>query len=153
MIRTINRRNWLAGAGTLATLTVQPKLMAAMPEPVQSVIQRDFPGADIQPGKVNIELPALAENGNSVRIKVSVESPMTETDYVSFMQIIAPANPLPDVARFDLSHANGLAEVETRIRVSAEQDIVVIAGLSDGSLWSGSAHIVVTVAACLDALY
>jgi hypothetical protein len=43
--------------------------------------------------------------------------------------------------------------VETRIRVSAEQDIVVVAGLSDGSLWSGSAHIVVTVAACLDALY
>ena len=153
MIRTINRRNWLVGAGALATLTVQPRLLAALSEPVQSVIKRDFPAAVIQPGRVNIELPALAENGNSVRMKVSVDSPMTQTDHVSFIQIIAQANPLPDVARFELSHANGLAEVETRIRVSAEQDIVVVAGLSDGSLWSGSAHIVVTVAACLDALY
>ncbi|XOV85573.1 MAG: thiosulfate oxidation carrier protein SoxY [bacterium] len=149
----MTRRAWLTGAGVLTTLTFQPKLLAAIADPLQAILTRDFPGADIQPGRVHIDLPALAENGNSVRIKVNVDSPMTASDYVRFIQIIAQANPLPDVARFELFPATGLAEVETRIRVSAEQDIVVIAGLSDGSLVSGSAHIVVTVAACLDALY
>ena len=54
--------------------------------------------------------------------------------------------------RFELSVSSGIAEVETRIRISAEQDIVAVAGMADGSLWSGSAHIVVTEAACIDAL-
>ncbi len=100
-----------------------------------------------------MELPALAENGNSVRVKVNVDSPMTDADHVSFIQLFGPENPLPDIARFEFSPASGLAEVETRIRVSAEQDIIAIAGMNDGTLWSTSAHIVVTVAACLDALY
>ena len=153
MSNSINRRHWLTGAGTLVTASLHPTLLAATSEPVLTALERAFPGADIQTGKVAIEMPALAENGNSVRIRISVDSPMTEADHVTFIQLIAEANPLPDVARFEFSPASGLADIETRIRVSAEQDIVAVAGFSDGSLWLGSAHIVVTVAACLDALY
>jgi sulfur-oxidizing protein SoxY len=128
-------------------------LLSAAPANVKTFIENAFPGKDIQAGRVNMELPALAENGNSVRVKVNVDSPMTDADHVSFIQLFGPENPLPDIARFEFSPASGLAEVETRIRVSAEQDIIAIAGMNDGTLWSTSAHIVVTVAACLDALY
>ncbi len=111
-----------------------------------------FGNRPIQPGRVALKLPALAENGNSVRMQVSVESPMTDADHVKTVHVFAEANPLPDIVRFELGPLSGLAQIETRIRVAAEQHITAVAELSDGTLWSGSAHIVVTEAACLDAL-
>lgn len=152
MNRSYSRRSWLISTGSIASITLYPGLLCAAPAN-KAIIEQTFPGRDIQPGRVTIELPALAENGNSVRIKVNVDSPMTDADHVTFIQLFGPENPLPDIARFEFNPASGLAEVETRIRVSAEQDIIAIAGMNDGSLWSASAHIVVTVAACLDALY
>ena len=143
------RRTLLRGA---ILLTVLPRPLAAAPEDVQRAMHAAFGDRVIKPGRVHLKLPALAENGNSVRLSVSVDSPMTADDHVQFVQLFAEQNPLPDIARFEFSPASGSAAVETRIRLSAEQDVVAVAGLSNGSLWSGSAHIVVTEAACIDAL-
>ncbi|MEE4277630.1 MAG: thiosulfate oxidation carrier protein SoxY [Halieaceae bacterium] len=147
-----SRRLWLRRAAGLSLLTLLPRELMATPQEMREAMTAVFGDRPITPGRVQIGLPALAENGNSVRLSVSVDSPMTTEEYVDFIQLFSPENPRPDVARFELSPASGLAQVETRIRISAEQDIVAVAGLSDGSLWSGSAHIVVTEAACIDAL-
>jgi sulfur-oxidizing protein SoxY len=147
-----SRRLWLKRAAGLSLLTLVPGELTATPEEMREAMEAVFGDRPITPGKVQISLPALAENGNSVRLSVSVDSPMSPEDHVEFIQLFSPENPRPDVARFELSPASGLAQVETRIRISAEQDILAVAGLSDGSLWSGSAHIVVTEAACIDAL-
>jgi sulfur-oxidizing protein SoxY len=147
-----SRRRLLRQAAALPLALMLPGTLRATPEEMREAMRRAFGEATITPGRVRLELPALAENGNSVRLTVSVDSPMTEADHVRFIQLFAPENPLPDIARFELSAASGIAEIETRIRISAEQDIVAVAGMSDGSLWSGSAHIVVTEAACIDAL-
>lgn len=147
-----SRRRLLRQIAMLPLALLLPGTLRATPAEMREAMRRAFGEATITPGRVRLKLPALAENGNSVRITVSVDSPMTETDHVRFIQLFAPENPLPDIARFELSAVSGIAEIETRIRISAEQDIVAVAGMSDGSLWSGSAHIVVTEAACLDAL-
>lgn len=147
-----SRRAWLRSAASLCAVALLPLDLRAAPQDMRNALRAAFGDRDIKKGKVKLALPALAENGNSVRLTVSVDSPMTADDHVQFIQLFSPENPLPDIARFELTPASGRAEVETRIRLSAEQDVLAVAGLSDGSLWSGSAHIVVTEAACIDAL-
>lgn len=148
----LSRRRWLQGVATASLLTVLPIDARATPATMREALRAAFGDRPITPGRVRLTLPALAENGNSVRLTVAVDSPMSDAEHVRFVQLFSPENPLPDIARFEFTAASGLAEVETRIRLSAEQDVVAVAGLSDGSLWSASAHIVVTEAACIDAL-
>ena len=146
------RRDWLAGAAAITGYVLLPMPLSATPADMQKAMREAFGDASIETGRVALTLPALAENGNSVRLSVAVDSPMTENDHVQFVQLFAEANPLPDIARFELNALSGRAEIETRIRLAAEQRVVAVAGMNDGSLWSGSASIVVTIAACLEGL-
>ncbi len=101
-------------------------------------------------GKVSLDAPPIAENGNSVPLTVSVDSPMTAADHVRSIHVFAEANPRPNVAHFYLGPRAGKAQVSTRIRLFTSQKIVAIAALSDGSFWSGSAEVVITLAACIE---
>jgi sulfur-oxidizing protein SoxY len=108
--------------------------------------------APINKGKVKLDLPALIENGNGVPLAVSVDSPMTEADYVKAVHVFSEKNPLPNVVSFHLGPRAGRASVATRIRLADSQTVVAICELSDGSFWSGSVDVVVTLAACLEEL-
>ena len=101
-------------------------------------------------GRVRLDLPATADNGHSVALAVSVDSPMTEADHVRRIDLVSEKNPLPHVATFFLGADAGRAEVETRIRLNGTQRMTAIAQLSDGSFWFDTADIVVEGSACLD---
>lgn len=148
--RPLSRRQLLAGVGGLVAVTLVPLRASAMPEDLAAALVEEFGTADIAAGRVELTLPALSENGNSVALEVRVESPMTETDHVTELHVFAEKNPLPRIARFRLSPDSGVARVATRIRLADSQTVTAVARMSDGSLWSGSAHIIVTLAACLD---
>ena len=80
---------------------------------------RDLIGeAPLAPGKVKLELPSIVENGNTVPLTVSVESPMTEADHVESIHIFNQKNPQPYVAAFHLGPRAGKASVATRIRLA-----------------------------------
>ena len=106
--------------------------------------------APLEPGKVKLELPSIVENGNTVPLTVSVESPMTEADHVQSIHIFNQKNPQPFVAAVHLGPRAGKAYVATRIRLADSQRVVAIARLSDGSFRSGSADVIVTLAACTE---
>src|SRR5471030_2648413 len=106
--------------------------------------------APVNEGKVKLDLPALIENGNGVPLAVSVDSPMTEADYVKAIHVFTEKNPLPNVVSFHLGPRAGRASVATRVRLADSQTVVAICELSDGSFWSGSVAVVVTLAACLE---
>lgn len=108
--------------------------------------------APVSKGRVKLDLPALIENGNGVPLSVSVDSPMTEADYVKAIHIFTEKNPLPNVVSFHLGPRAGRAGVATRVRLADSQTVVAICELSDGSFWSGSVAVVVTLAACLEEL-
>ena len=107
-------------------------------------------GRDVRPGKVKLDLPAVAENGNSVAMTVSVESPMTEKEFVRAIHLISEKNPVRDMATFYLGAHSGRAEVSSRIRLNGTQKVVAIAELSDGTFWSAAVQIEVREAACTD---
>ena len=106
--------------------------------------------ATVKRGKVKLELPPIVENGNVVPLTVTVDSPMSEADHVTAIHIFNEKNPQPYVAAFELGPRAGKAAVSTRIRLADSQQVVAIARLSDGSFWSDSADVIVTLAACAE---
>ena len=101
---------------------------------------------------VEVTLPALAENGNSVAITVSVDNPMVDDNHIRTIDLFAPQNPVPHLGRYHLSPSSGIAKVHTRIRLGGDQTVRAVARTSDNRLLIGGADIVVTEAACLDFL-
>lgn len=135
-------------AGAVALITVRPA--TATPAEMQQAIAKIVGEARINTGKVTLNLPPLVENGNSVTCSVDVDSPMTTADHVKAIHIFNEQNPQPNVIGVQLGPRAGRARFTTRIRLSDSQNVIAIAEMSDGSFWSGSAEVIVTLSACLE---
>ena len=135
-----------AGAGLASLAPAAEATEAAMTEAIRQLIGE----APLEPGKVKLELPSIVENGNTVPLTVSIDSPMTEADHVESIHIFNQKNPQPFVAAVHLGPRAGKAGFSTRIRLADSQNVVAIAELSDGSLWSDTVEVIVTIAACLE---
>jgi sulfur-oxidizing protein SoxY len=152
---TSTRRRFLKVAGGAATLGALPLAIRmhpaeATPEMMATAIRAVTGGAAVQSGKVKLDIPPLVENGNSVPMTVSVTSPMTASDYVRSIHVFNEKNPQPNLGNFYLNARAGRAQVSTRVRLADSQKITAIAKLSDGSFWSTTADVVVTLAACTE---
>jgi sulfur-oxidizing protein SoxY len=148
-----DRRRVLAGAaGATLAVALRPALATPLPrtETTEAAIRRFAGDARIRPGRVVLDLPPLVENGNTVPLSVTVESPMTEGDHVRRIGVFNEKNPQPNVVTVHLRPGAGRAQVATRIRLADTQRITAIAEMSDGSYWSGTADAIVTLAACLE---
>lgn len=140
----------------LAGLAAVPWLpgRAAHAQPADSLaplLKKITGGAAVRSGRVTVDTPRLADNGHSVPLSVSVESPMTAANHVRSITLLSGRNPRPLMATFHLDPAAGRAQVATRVRLNGSQRVLAIAQLSDGSWWSGDAEVEVTESACLDA--
>jgi sulfur-oxidizing protein SoxY len=151
------RRGFVGGAAALAgsvglglSLTVRPA--TATPEMMRTAIRRVVGEAALQKGKVKLDLPPLVENGNVVAVTVSVDSPMTEADHVKAIHIFNEKNPQPNVIGAHLGPRAGRATLATRIRLADTQTVTAIAELSDGTFWTDSIQVIVTLAACVESL-
>jgi sulfur-oxidizing protein SoxY len=145
------RRDFLKAAATVGlAVALRPQSATATPATMQEAIRGVVGTARVSPGRVKLELPPLSENGNTVPLTVSVESPMTAADHVRAIHVFNEKNPQPDVATFRFGPRAGRARVSTRIRLADTQTVIAIGELSDGSFWSASATVVVTLAACLE---
>lgn len=144
------RRTLLAGAGAavLAVSLVRPA--RAPPAEMQAAIGRVTGGRPLTPGRVKLDIPPLVENGNTVPCTVTVESPMTAADHVKAIHVFNEKNPQPNVITAVLGPRAGRAEVSTRIRLSDTQTVVAIAEMADGSFWTDSVSVLITLGACLE---
>jgi sulfur-oxidizing protein SoxY len=95
-----------------------------------------------------LKAPEIAENGNTVPVTVIVDSPMTEQDYVKAVHVVAEANPAPGVVTLHFRPENGKAEAQFRMRLAQTQNLVAIAEMSDGSLWTATREVKVTIGGC-----
>ena len=146
---TPNRRQALGlGAGALSLAAVTPA--AANPDDMAKAVAEFTGGKPVQKGKVKLDIPLLVENGNAVPMKITVDSPMTADAHVKRVSVFSERNPLPNVACFNLKPNGAPVAVQTRIRLGDSQHLTAIAELSDGSYWSDSAELVVTLPACVE---
>jgi len=148
----MDRRRFLAGtAATTAVVTVLPLARAAAtPDAMAEAIRKVVGTATPTEGRVKLDVPPLVENGSTVPLTVSVESPMTEADHVKAIHVFNEKNPQPNVFSARLGPRSGKAIVGTRIKLGDSQRIVAIAETSDGKFWSAGADVIVTLAACLE---
>lgn len=135
-----------AGAGVLAVgfASQAHATPEATAEKVSALGANTMAGSD----KVMIDLPEIAENGRTVPITVTVNSPMTAADHVKQIHVFAEGNPSPEVITFNLGPQNGKAEVGTRMRLGGTQNVVVAAVMNDGSVHTNKKEVKVTIGGC-----
>jgi sulfur-oxidizing protein SoxY len=142
----MERRAFLAGLA----VTLLPFAAEATPEAMAAAIKQVTGDAPVRAGKVTLDIPPLVENGNTVPLTVTVDSPMTEADHVRAIHVFNEKNPQPHVFDARLSPRNGKAAVATRIKLADAQKVVAIAETSKGEFFSASADVIVTIAACIE---
>lgn len=149
-LRALTRRAFTLGSATAVAVAVLPPDLRAQDQPQawEEVVKKVLGDAKPVEGKIAIEMPEIAENGNTVPFAISIDSPMTEKDYVKAIHVIATANPQPGVATFRFSPLSGKAAVTSRMRLARTQDIIAIAELQDGRFFSGKRNVKVTIGGC-----
>jgi sulfur-oxidizing protein SoxY len=103
---------------------------------------------EAKPGRVTLKAPEIAENGNAVPLTVSVDSEMSDKSYVKAIYIAADGNPNPGVSVYEFTPLSGKAEVSLRVRLQQTQKVVAVAEMNDGSLFTASREIKVTIGGC-----
>src|SRR5262245_43519261 len=147
IMSSVNRRQALAlGAGALAAAASIAPAQAA--NDAADLIKKFTGGKAATQGKVKLDLPEIAENGNTVPMTVSVESPMSEQSYVTDVLVVGDGNPNGGMATFHFSPLSGTAEANTRIRLAASQNITAVAKMNDGSFFTASKQVKVTIGGC-----
>ena len=138
-----------AAAGVAATaLPASPSLAQDQAQAWELAVRKILGEAKPIDGKMTLELPEIAENGNTVPFTITVDSPMTDKDHVKAIHIIATSNPQPGVATFRLSPISGKAAVASRMRLQRTQDVIGIAELSDGRFLMSKRNVKVTIGGC-----
>ena len=143
-----SRRQTLAlGAGWL-TATVVYRPAFALPADADAEIAKFTGGKNAEPGPISIDLPEIAENGNTVPLAIVVDHPMTADNYVSEILVVTDGNPRPGVALFHFTPMSGRALAATRIRLASTENVIVVAKTNDGKLFTVQKQVKVTIGGC-----
>jgi sulfur-oxidizing protein SoxY len=141
----------VAAAGGLAAMPSTAQAQAlGQNESVEEALKRLFGGKPMKDGtaSIKLEVPLIAENGAVVPISVSVDSPMTPTNYVKHIYVVADKNRIPVVTRVTLAPEAGRAFMGANIRLGESGDVRAIVEQSDGSLLAVKREVKVTVGGC-----
>ena len=138
----------LVAGGAAAQL--EPNIQALRAAALEAAIRKITGGKPVRAGKVKLQVPPLVDNGNTVPLSVSVQSPMTAADHVAAIHVLTEKNPQPYVVSAYLGPRAGRASLATRARIADTGKVIAIAQLSDGSFWSDTVPVVVTLSACLE---
>lgn len=147
-MRALSRRAALAlGLGTAAGLAAAERAHPT-PSEADEAIAKFTGGKHPEDGRIAIDLPEIAENGTAVPLTVTVESPMTASDRITDVLVVADGNPNPRVATFQFTPMSGRAEVATRIRLNATEHVIVVARTGDGRFYTARKEVKVTIGGC-----
>lgn len=148
--QTFTRRQVLIAAGGLALAGIASRIRPAVADAasVQEAIKKVIGDKNTKPGRITLKLPEIAENGNTVPVSFSVDSPMTKKDYVKAVHLFAEANPRPNVGSFYFSPTSGQATASTRMRLLKTQNVVAVAEMSDGAVYMAKTKVKVTIGGC-----
>ncbi len=152
MLNDLSRRSALKATGLIAGASILPALPAlAAPDTVavaMDAIKKLTGGKEPVKGKIKLNLPQIAENGNTVPLGVSVDSPMTADSHVQEVTIFVTKNPLPIAISFLFTPESGKAEASTHIRLAETQDVIAVAKMSDGTFCIDTKNCKVTIGGC-----
>ena len=143
----------IGGAGGLALLGLGARPAPALAQAVRAgaqaeLLKRIANGRTPRPERVRIGIAEVADNGASVPVTVTVDSPMTQADHVTAIHLVTDDNPAPEVMTVRMTPACGMAEIATRIRLAKSMSVIAYAETNDGRLWSATRAVIVTIGGC-----
>jgi sulfur-oxidizing protein SoxY len=147
-MKQVSRRDaMLMGVSAALYLTVSD---AAFATPVEAAAEIDkfTGGKEPAQGNITIDLPEIAENGNTIPLNITVDAPMTAESYVSEVLVVADGNPNPALAKFHFTPLSGRAVAGTRIRLAGTENVIIVAKTSDGRLFTDRKQVKVTIGGC-----
>ena len=148
---TLTRRSMLtlsvgAAIGVVAAARSGPAMASA--EDAMAKVMEFSGGSEPASGTITLDAPEIAENGNTVPVSISVESPMTDDDYVQSVAIFADGNPSPEVITFNFTPLSGQATATTRMRLAKTQNVIAVAKTSKGQVFMDKKEVKVTIGGC-----
>jgi len=148
MTANVSRRGALSLGMGAATIVVLGTPTIAWASATEDAVAAFTGGAEAKSGKITVTAPEIAENGNTVPIEVAVDSAMEGDDMVESIMILADGNPNPGVATFKFSPLSAEATASTRVRLAQTQNIVAVAKMKDGSFYTDTRAVKVTIGGC-----
>ena len=150
-IASPRRRSLLVAAAALPlSITASRIAFAQLPDDLAKAVNQYTGGKPIRTGRVQFAIASIVENGNSVPVTITVDSPMTPANHVKSIAIFNEKNPQTDVVIVKLGARAGRARIATRIRLATSQTLGAVAETSDGTYWSQPMDVIVALAACLE---
>ena len=144
----ISRRRLLQGAGALALVRTMASAAAQDP-PAIPALTAFLAGRSPRWERLKLDLPSLADNGQSVPLRLSMPSPPGGPT-VQEIRLFSEINPVPEMAVFEFPSPPAKVEIDTRVRLAGAQRVVAVAVMTDGALYAAAAEVLVTIAGCLD---
>jgi sulfur-oxidizing protein SoxY len=138
----------LSAGGAALAIAGDATVASATPAEAATEIAKFTGGKTAEKGKITIDLPEIAEDGNTVPLSVTVDSPMTADDHVTEILVVADGNPRPVFATFHLTAMSGRAVAATRVRLASTENVIVVAKTSDGRFFTGQKPVKVTIGGC-----
>lgn len=143
----MKRRRFVQGAAALAVVGMRP-VQAALPA-IPS-LDKWLAGRTPRFERIKLSVPAIADNGFAVPMRVSVPGPFAPGPHVKSIRLFSETNPVPDMAVFEFPMPIERAEIESRIRLAGTQQVVAAAEMTDGTVYAVATEVIVTLAGCMD---
>jgi sulfur-oxidizing protein SoxY len=137
-----------ASALAAAALIIGGRSALAEPADVETALKNLLQGRAMHSGKVKLDIPQIAENGLVVPVNIEVESPMTPGDYVKAIHLFTDGNPQPNVYSYYFTPESGRAALSNRIRLAKTENVIAVAEMSDGALYTAKSEVKVTIGGC-----
>ncbi len=145
------RRRFLSTAAGLGGLLFFLPVKSRADEPVDDpfVLVKQLTGMiPVETDRLHLTMPAAFPNGYTVPLSVAFDSPMTEADHVKNIRVLAPRNPLIEVAKFNFTPEISVPRASTRIRLAEPQYVLAIAEMNDGALLLAKTWVSVSTNGC-----
>ena len=97
---------------------------------------------------IYLDLPEIAENGNQVKVSFEMDSPMTDSDHIKTVDLLADGTPSPNVAKFSFTPEMGSCSATTRIRLAKTQNVYLLTENNNGQFLMTNAKVKVTIGGC-----
>jgi sulfur-oxidizing protein SoxY len=156
----MKRRNFIKSMMAVSAVAVTPVALMAKDEAkakkkgpndltVEDAIKAITGGKDVKKGDIiKLTVPEIAENGAVVPVKVEVDHPMEESNYVKAIHVLNTKNGNARCVDVMLTPANGKGYFATRVKLSSTQEVVALVELSDGTFLKTGKSVKVTIGGC-----
>jgi sulfur-oxidizing protein SoxY len=135
------------GAGFAGPTLVSP-LNANVSDDAIELIKQLTGKIATESDRLHLAMPRAFPTGYTVPLSLEVDTPMTETDHVRYARVLAPRNPLIEVATFHFVPQRSEPRVSTRIRLAEPQYVLAVAEMNDGALLMTKAWVEVATNGC-----